>query len=251
MVSKLTDADLLILQHVARYRLTTARILTAATLDRGATEADSERALASLVGQGYLCRGNLVPGLAEPEAYYHLSAKAAKQLGHDAVFAQPPRLEARIEHFAIATFCCGSEGRTLFTKTEFTSKFRSLWYPGQPLRYYIEPSKTGPAKLAYLKVDKDGPGRWTRLIDKCGRFLDQRTAVQAAAQEHQAHKRTFRKLVEDGRFQFTILTALEDKKRAIEVELERRRAANGSAPPIAVHVVPQLWSMMFPDLAMT
>ena len=250
MVDKLSETNLSILAHIARYRLTTAAILSATNLigeaDDG--EAAALRALAQLTEKGWLQGGALCPTSDSSQACFQLTEKAAERLGHSPEFAMPLKPEARVEAFAIAKFCATTNGRTLFTKQEFTERFPKLWYPGQPVRYYIEPPVNGPARLAFIKVDKDGAGRWDRLIDSCVRFLRQRTETKSAATKYHAQIKSFEKLVADGRFQFTVLTALPDKKRAIELELERRRAADEPSPPLEVHVVEELWEAMFPSL---
>jgi hypothetical protein len=43
-----------------------------------------------------------------------------------------------------------------------------------------------------------------------------------------------------------VLTALPEKKRSIEIEIERRKAAAKPTPPIQVYVVLGLFEVMFP-----
>ena len=72
--------------------------------------------------------------------------------------------------------------------------------------------------------------------------------MRAAAAERRLQIEAFGSLVMHGRFQITILTALPEKKRAIELELVRRAAAKESVPPLCVHVVPGLLELMCPSV---
>jgi hypothetical protein len=247
MVTPLTETDEAVLQHVARYRLTLPRFLAATSLLASRRKATAQAALDKLTEQGWLSKADLCPSVTDGLSYYHLSPQAARQLGHDPLFAEPLKHDMRIECFAIAAFCCcGKSFRQLFTKQEFVEKFKSIWYPGQPVRYYLEPTDSGKARLAFLKVDKDGAGRWDRLIDSCYRFVKQRTFAPKSSALYQPQIEAFAKLVANDQFQITVLTALPEKRRAIQLELERRRAAGEPVPPIDVHVVPGLFEVMFP-----
>src|SRR5687768_10278237 len=136
--------------------------------------------------------------------------------------------------------------RQVFTKEEFTERFKSIWYPGQPVRYYVEPGSDGSHRLAFLKLDKDGAGRWDRLIDTCLRFLRQRSDIRIASPERRPQVEAFANLVRRNQFQITVLTALKEKKRAIELELARREGAREPIPPLQVHVVPGLFEILCP-----
>lgn len=250
MVTALTSDDRSVLTHVARYRLTTPEILAPTGLLPNTEPRTAERVLKRLAQEEWLVAGELIPETPAPErTCYQLTPRAAEQIGQTAEFASPLARAARIECWTIATFCCcGDVFRQLFTKHEFQQKFQQLWFPGQPVRYYLEPDPTGPARLAFLKVDADGVGRWDRLIDSCARFLRQRTDTEHVAAGHRPQVAAFRQLLQKGQFQFTVLTALPDKQRAIELELERRVAAGESVPPMRVHVIAGLFELLFPAL---
>lgn len=247
MVNDVSQDDLEILQHVSRYRLTTPEILAATGLLSNAEAALAASELQRLVDDGWLVSRNLTPEWSSDDhIYYQLTPRAAERLGHDPAFAAPLSRDARIECYAIAKFCCcGDRFRWLFTKQEFQQQFESLWFPGQPVRYHLERPYTGPDRLAFLKVDTDGAGRWDRLIDSCSRFLQQRTAPKHVAVEHHKQVLAFAQLVERGLFQFTILVPLAEKQRSIALELERRAAKGEPVPPIQTHVVPGLFELLF------
>lgn len=191
MVTALSESDLQVLEHVARYRLTLPSILAqSAILDgEGVPPASVLERLTSIQ---MLSKGELLPGVPETELYYSLAPRGAITLGRDPASARPLKRDARIEAFAIATFCCsGPVERHLFTRDEFLERFDGIWYPGQPLRYCLEYSDAGEPRLAFLRVDLDGFGRWDRLIDSCSRFIRQRTDVDRAAPEHRGKVETY------------------------------------------------------------
>jgi hypothetical protein len=245
MVKQLDENDREVLAHIARYHLTMADILAHTGLCDEGVKAAGET-LERLHKDGWLVRGELLPN-GTAGACYQLTFRAAEQLGYDADFARPLQLDARIECYAVAQFCC-CQGifRELFTKHEFREKFADIWFPGQPVRYYLETDEASPARLAFLKVDRDGHGRWDRIIDSCARFLRQRTDRAKVATEHRPRVEAFGRLVAEGKFQISVLTALAEKKRAIGVELERRMGMDEDVPPIQVYVVPGLFEVMFP-----
>lgn len=249
MVNRISIQDEAILEHVARYRLTLPELLAKSGLllddDPGAATA----ALNKLVAAHWLAKSPLSPGHSE-ESYFHLNARSARHLGYDPKYGEPLPPDLRVDSFAIATYCFGDIKRRHFlTKSEFQEKFKALWFSGQPVRYCLERGEADMAQLAFLKVDRDRAGRWDRLIESCARFLQKRTDPKHAAAEHRGHVAAFTELVRRDQFHFTVLTALSDKKRAIELELERRSARDKVVPPIRVHVVPGLLALLFPELA--
>ncbi len=243
MVNRLKADDRLVLEHVARYRMTTPTILAAALEE---SEADAASILAKLAAAGWLTAQSLDLTGAMGDCY-HLSERAAVKCNVDPQLAKPLRHDARVERYAIAKFCCCSQSfRRLFTRDEFIAGFGHLWYSGQPLLYYLESSELKQPKLAFLKVDQGREGRWDRLIDSCMRFLRQRTEVHRVAPHHRPQTEAFAQLVNRGHFQISVLTSLPEKQRAIDLELERRRASQQACPPIRVYVVPGLFDVMFP-----
>lgn len=243
MVARLNAADRAVLEHVVRYRLTTATILAALDEPNGSID-ESRATLDRLTASGWLWRQSLVPYNKSIDSY-QLSKTAANKLQCSPMLAEPMHRDARIECFAIAQFCCGGGAfRRLFTRDEFVRSFASLWYPGQPTRYYLDSTNSKSPKLAFLKVDHGGAGRWDRLIDSCQRFLRQRSDIRRVAPHHRPQTEAFASLVNKGRFQISVLTALPDKQRAIEIEVERRRARGEPVPPLKVSVVEGLLELI-------
>lgn len=233
-----------ILQHVFRYRLTTPEIVAACAKLAPETVAAAEALLETLVANQWLQTAPLTPH--DPAwRFYYLTPKAAVELGQDEIVAKEPSRELRIESYAIARFCCCSQPfRELFTKEEFIAKFASIWYPGQPVRYYLEPDGAGEVRLAFLKVDKGGPSRWDRVVESCQRFLSKRT-TRSNPQYH-GQVDAFRELVDTGRFQISLLTSLPEKREAIQQALDVLETSGESRPPIVPYVVEGLFEVIRP-----
>lgn len=239
-----------VVEHVFRYRLTTPDIVSSCP-SLPASDLDSATSLLeTLVRHGWLQRGQLAPNQPD-DAYYYLTTKAAQVLDVDPVLAKEPSREMRIESFAVAKFCCSSHPfRELFTKAEFIDKFGSLWYPGQPVRYYLEPTQND-VRLAFIKVDKGGASRWDRVVESCQRFLSKRIETSRADSQYHQQIYAYRQLVEAGRFQISLLTSLPEKCEAILRKLDMMEASGETRPPIVPHVVDGLFEMVHPKPALT
>ena len=244
MVTVLDNSQREILQHVFRYRLTTAEIVAVCAKLAPETVAAAESLLEALVANQWLQTARLTPH--DPaRRFYYLTPRAAAELGQDEIVAKEPSREMRIESYAIARFCCCSKPfRELFTKEEFIAKFASIWYPGQPVRYYLEPDGAGEVRLAFLKVDKGGPSRWDRVIESCQRFLSKRT-TRSNPQYH-GQVDAFRELVDTGRFQISLLTSLAEKREAIKQALDVLETSGQTRPPIVPYVVEGLFEVIRP-----
>lgn len=244
MVNHLRTADVDLLDHVVRYRLTTPAIARSTGLLGDVSEAAAQEQLLRLARDGWLAEGRLTSEDATVPCF-QATVRTAQKLGHAPAVAKPLGRERCLECFAIAAFCCGGAFRQLLTKPEFTARFPALWRPGLPMRFYLEPENS-PTRLAFLKFDGRGRGQWDRLIDSCARFVRQRTDERRVAPEFKPQAQAFADLVRRERFQFSVLTACLEKSRAIEFELARRQAAGEPAPSIQAYVVPRLFELMFP-----
>jgi hypothetical protein len=247
VMGSIDDADAAILAHVGRYRLTVPRALAKTGLLETFDEDLAAEKLQKLVKRGLLNQGMLCPTTSNTDTYFYLSPRAALDLGHDVAWAQPLKSDARVECYARLMFCCcGNVFRQPLTKKEFVETFPGLWIPGRPIQYYLEPPGEHAARLAFFKVDKLGAGRWDRIIDFCTRFVRKRTNGSRNTPQHRASIAAYDNLITRKQFQITILTALPEKKLAIEIELERRNIADLYVPPIVVHVVDGLFDLLCP-----
>jgi hypothetical protein len=244
MVTHLCDEIRAVLDVVHRYRLTTAEIIAARRTGGTANEADAERLCKRLVEDGWLRRGTLCHGSERPMHYYFLGRAGVEALGVDASAARELSLDHRLERYAIARFCSGEQPfRELMTKDEFQSRFPDLARPGQPLRYYLE-SDSGNVRLAFLKVDIGGASRWERPLESCLRFLAKRTTCSAVDPRHQAQADTFRQMIEQERFQVSLLVASPEKAAAIATRLDIEQVPGRPRPPIRPYVVPGLFALL-------
>ncbi len=231
-----------VLDLVNRYRLTTAEIVAGRGLADGDTLECAELLLNQLVERDWLRRGMLYPGSQEP--YYFLSQRAAVALGVDAQAAHELSVEHRLERYAIARFCCqGERFRELMTESEFRARFDDLWHPGQPFRYYLENNGSG-VRLAFLKVDLGGPSQWDRVINSCCRFLAKRTERSPVDPRYHHQADLLRAMVDQKRFQISLLVACPEKARSIAARLDADELQGRARPPILPYVVPGLFERL-------
>jgi hypothetical protein len=244
MVTAITYVRQAIAEHVLRYRLITAEIVAERRLAGCEHIRLAEQLLEELTIDGFLQRGQLTLGYPTPR-YYFLGSNAAAQFGESALATREQSLDDRLAHWAIAQFCATEKPfRELLTKDEFRAKFSSLWRPGQPLRYYLEPADGG-ARLAFLKVDLGGPSCWDRVVDACNRFLQKRVSCSPSDNPHaRAQAQLFRQLIEQGRFQVTLLTARPEKAAAVRSRLDVDAVKHGARPPIVPYVVGGLFELL-------
>lgn len=239
-----------VFDHIGRYRIAVPSLIASTEVFSGASMKTVKECLQTFVEEGTLKSSLLRPESKKSEPYYFYSARTAAKLGFDLQWSQPLQREHRADYFAAASFCCGSDVfREVMTKKEFSERFANLWFPGQPVRYYLEPVENQAVRLSYVKVDTNSEGHWGRLIDGCFRFLNKRTDARHAPPEHRQKIENYAVLLRQNLFQFTVLTALPEKKRAIELELERRRTLGEPVVPMQVHVIPGLFELLFPPHA--
>jgi hypothetical protein len=174
MVTATNVLPAVLVEHLHRYRLTTAAIVQIRGLCGSSTAEEAEQLLDGFVSQGSLQKAPLTLATNSPPCYW-LSQKAVKQFGVGETSARHHSLNDRLSHWAISQFCAATQPfRELLTQKEFCERFSALWRPGQPHRYYLQPTPGG-VSLSFLKVDLGGASRWDRVVDSCYRFLAKRT----------------------------------------------------------------------------
>lgn len=240
----MTNIPPAIAEHLGRYRLTTAEIIAARRLAGCEDVRTAEQLLEELAADRFLQSGQLAPA-APGCRYYFFRDDAAAQFGAPDFLAREQSLDDRLAHWAVAQFCATEKPfRELLTKDEFCARFPSLWRPGQPLRYYLEPAGEG-ARLAFLKVDLGGPSRWDRVVDACYRFLQKRAFSPDSGDScRRTQAELFRQLIEQGRFQVSLLMARPEKASAVHARLEIDAVKYGARAPIVAYVVPGLFELL-------
>ena len=184
-----------ILEHVARYQLTTLRALCQVPAFQHTPPAVLRRRLRTLQRTGRL---QSVP-LFHNHDYYCLTARDGDP-SRARPFSEPVKLRA----YAMLLFCClGDASRERLTRRELETHFPQLYEPGLPLHYYVDTTGEVP-RLGFLRVDVGGYGRWDRVLGK----------ARHDVLKHEARS-GFRELIRQRRFEITILTALPQKAARI------------------------------------
>lgn len=228
--------------YLRRYRLATAEILAAQRVAGLRDETDARELLDCLASNGLLECAPLVPGESN-ETYFYASARIATQLGDPSLAERHRSLDERLALWAVARFCSGENPfRELLTREEFRTQFAELWKPGEPLRYYLEP--TGDVtRLAFIKVDLGGASHWDRVVDSCCRFIKKRIEPSCDSADS-LRSDLFRQLIDHGRFQVSVLLATPEKAEAINARLDIDAVRYGERPPIVPYVVPGLLQLL-------
>ncbi len=200
---QLQPRDRLLLEHVARYRLTTVEVVH--KLFFAGKDVETAKSVLKRMNAGYL-RSQPLFGR---RRYYQLSSVSASMLGEPDEATRPFGPSALPTRFGVVSFCCLGPGpeRVRLRQLEFEEAFPEL----ADLRFndtYLERAGTTP-KLGRILLDLGGDHL---------RFLRK---VHEYARRDMAH-RHFRQMVEAGAFVLTLITAEETKRAAIVEALSRR-----------------------------
>lgn len=226
MVKKieLQERDLLILNHIKRYRMSTNRVLHQLFFDGRAMDAVSST-VRRLRSADYIGSATLKP---PRQFYYHLTNRSTRMLGLPNSFAGSLGEQALPTRYFVLLFCCDEESREVLTPSEFAEEFPDCSDKHIPKEPYFFDSEGRVPRLSYLMADLGADSG--RIIRKCRRVFGERLKVEG-----------FRKLIEDDAFSVTILTQQASKKSAIE---SARKRAPDFEYPVRVEVVPELMGMV-------
>lgn len=108
-----------------------------------------------------------------------------------------------------------------------------MFRPGLPEGYYFDPQGSG--RLGLARVDAGRRGRWDRVVQSLREDID----------DH-LHQVGFRKLIQAGRFEITLLTVLGQKARRIVESLSQYR--DTVRVPLQVVALPELLPLISPRL---
>jgi len=217
---QLQERDFRILEHIERYRMTTACVLHAFFYAGKGQDAVTST-LRRLRHAGYIESKSLAP---PRRVYYHLSSRGARLLGVPANHGEALGEQALPTRYSILRFCCNGEERQVLRTGEFAVEFPECVSKGLPHEPYYYDNVDGVPRLSLMMVDLGAEAG--RIIRKCRRVFGERLKVKA-----------FRELIEEDAFSVTVLTPRESKKTAIDAA--RKRATNFPYP-IRVEVVPKL-----------
>lgn len=197
-----------ILDHVARYRMSTPSIVGQLPETKTRSRRHVHHELRQLCRSRYLGAGPLFRN----RRYYFLAA--ASRLRPNVEDANGHRIGplseiAKIRNYAMLSFCCSSKHRRRrLTADDFEQHFPDMYRPGLPLNYYIDAGTSQP-RLGFLRVDTGGRGRWDRILEK-------------ARADIEAHwiRPEIRPFIERGLFEITVVTALPQKASRLTQALD-------------------------------
>src|SRR5215210_2324181 len=213
-LSKLTDRDGEIIEHVRRYRLTTIQVLKHVLFSEAADLTPVVKVVGRLKLGGWLREARLY----DRHKYYLLTSRAARHLGEDEGISKPFKHQGLTNAYGVLWFCA-KLGVNRFTYREFVEQFPTLHERGlQSSTYYIDTSQ-GRKRLGYIHVD--GGNGADRVLSRVNRIVARRYLVN-----------DFRKLIQEGGFVVAVATPSQGKKLAIEEALRQ-----GPTPEVRYRVV--------------
>ena len=213
------DAITAILDHIARYRLSTFAVMSQLPQLREESPRHLRRLLRDCRDAGLLSAAALSAG----SRYWFLTEAGASQCGLEEFRSGPLSETAKLRAFAMLLFCCLSDRpRHRLTTDELSEQFSVLHRPGMPGTYYFDP--TGPGCIGLARVDAGHHGRWDRVL-------------QSVRDDISLHRNLpgYCQLIAARRFEITVLTVLPSKA-------QRTASALKSLPEVKhvpVHVVAQ------------
>lgn len=219
-----SDIAAVIIDHVSRYRMTVFEALRRQPQLGSLPRKELKREL------NRLCRERLLgrEPLYRHRSYYYLAAAD----GADRP-AGPLAETAKVRSYAMLAFCClGRVKRVKLSADELERLYPGVLSQGRPLNYYL--TTTGDEQaIGFLRVDSGGRSRWDRILAKCREDI-----------ERHRLNRYVRPLIEQRRFEITLVTALPQKAE----RLQRAMAAWTATPTTFVRlcVLPELLNLISP-----
>ncbi len=214
------DRDRLILEHVARYRLTTITAIQRVVLP-GISRTAADKITNRLVRAGLLQKHHLL----YPMKYIMLSEVSVRNLGLGAHRARPLGSQSLPQDFALLAFATlGPQQHLRLNAAEV--KKRCPWLP---LALTIAPHCIDQANvLELVRVDLGGSA--DHVARKCAADLTERSRI-----------REFLSVVAAGQFRLVVITSTQGKVEAIQRALNHHLWPSG----LLIHfaVVPQLLSL--------
>ena len=202
---RLTAADKAVLEHVARYKMTTEPVLESSGVLPSASREVVKKRLQRLCKAGYLQSQPLF----QQRVYYHLTHRSAKLLGEEVHKEMFLKDDPKVRAYGALLFCTDPQSQChKQTALEFRTKFPMLWKSGMRLDYYINTSVPGRHRLGYFRVDyvPKSPD-WKTLVNYVNSYVADR-CEQPAWQD----------VINQGTFEITIITAT--KKKALILDQE-------------------------------
>lgn len=210
-----------VLNHVARYRLTTTDALENLEPAEPATRKQKHDALKHCTRMGWLGSDWLVQG----QRYWYLTG-SLEGFGIASKHSGPLSEPAKLRAYAMLRFCCGQNSvRHKLTRIEMAKHFPELDRSGLPDRYYFNTENKG--RLGLVRYDFGHHGRWDRVVEATKRDIHSHLIEPG-----------IRNLISADRFEISILTVLPQKAQRLRIVFEPHSAS--LRIPISVYEFPQL-----------
>jgi len=215
------ERDLLILQHVARHRLTTH-----AVLHRLFFSELQPNAVAKITSR--LCRDKLLQKfhLIHPQVYFTLTGKACRLLGRVSARSLPLGPQSLPSEFAALHYCvCGPRYHKRLSKHEIRKQFP--WFPKPTSHeiYSMDSQDSTGFVMEWIRADLGGPSH--HIVRKTHRRLQSLTDSASSAEA-----------LKHGAFRVVLLTSTPEKAHSIQEALAPHGWPDGTLLHLAV--IPQL-----------
>jgi hypothetical protein len=156
----LDDRQRVLLQHVARYRLTTVAAVRTVTALRLKTNANALAFLQQMVRDGWLGEAQFD----RHESYFFLTKQGTNAISRSASRFGPLSESAKLRAFAMLAFCrLMNANRERLSPDDLRRLVPGLDTSGMNATFYAERTDTART-LGFARLDIDGTGRWDRIL---------------------------------------------------------------------------------------
>jgi hypothetical protein len=217
-MSELNDRDRRILEHVIRYRLTIQEFLHRLFFADAQLNAVT-KVTSRLTDAGWLARHELPRG----RSYFVPGGRAVEAFSLPPGCTRPFSETTLPTAYGVLAYCVGS-GNVRLTARDFETHLKALAVKGLIKDPHVIDKACQPHRLSLLIVDRDNTPE--RLLTKVARAVSKRHDEAA-----------YERLIEEGRFSVTIVTATAEKQAATARLAERRE---DRSVPVSVAVAPEL-----------
>ena len=220
---QLRDRDWEILDHLARYHMTTPDVLHRLFWHDDDGRTAVTKVTSRLSDYGYLTRHSFI----HPKSYFGLGPNGTKALGIPKSRSKHLGPQALCASYGVLAYCCLQEVRqerlTVRELQDHNPEYVQKGVESSPYYLHTEGERTS---LAFIRVD--GGGSVDHVVRKCKRDFQRRHKLAA-----------FRELIEQGRFDIAVVTGVvpqDAKAKEIEEALQCQNL------PVRFHVasVPDL-----------
>jgi hypothetical protein len=225
MQTTLDERQLMLLRHVARYRLTTAEVVRTVAGLRLKTNVQALEYLQSLVQQGWL--GEAPFDRRGP--YFFLTEQAAKRLNLPNDRFGPLSESAKLRAYAMLAFCrLMNVHRERLSLDDLRRLVPSLDTAGMTATFYAARTET-TRTLGFARLDVGGVGRWDRIL-----------ATLRADIRNLESEPSLRPLFVSRAFEMTLITVTAEKAERLRSTFVEKYS---STMPVHFIAVPRLLAL--------